>query len=230
MKKLAVVLIMMCASMQANAQLFTKEKVLNRENIDKKRWSWGYYLGFNNYGFKVDYINQNEIDVKRNMGFNVGLVGNLRINDYLDLRLEPGVVFANRNLEFPNLEENFEKEREVKSSYVHIPLLIKFSSKRINNFKPFIVGGASISHNLSSNENNPNDNSAGEFRMKTNVANLEVGFGIDFYLEYFKFTPSIRGVFAITDELVKDNDPNSPWTGDIDSMKSRGLFINFTFQ
>ncbi|MGO2102552.1 MAG: porin family protein [Psychroflexus halocasei] len=230
MKKIAVVLILICASMQANAQLFTKEKIRNRENVDKKRWSWGYYLGFNNYGFKIDYIDQNEIDVTRNIGFNVGLVGNLRINEYIDIRLEPGVVFANRNLEFPNLTETFEREREVKSSYVHIPLLIKFSSKRINNFKPFLVGGASVSHNLSSNENNPNDNSAGEFRMKTNVANLEVGFGIDFYFEYFKFTPSIRGIFAITDELVQDNDLNSPWTSEIDSMKSRGLFINFTFQ
>lgn len=230
MKKLAVVLVLICASMQANAQLFTKEKVLNKENIDKKRWSWGYYLGFNNYGFKIDYVTQNEIDVTRNVGFNVGLVGNLRINDYLDLRLEPGVVFANRNLEFPRVEEDFKSEREIKSSYVHIPLLIKFSSKRINNFKPFIVGGASISHNLSSNEDNPNDNSAGEFRMKTNVTNLEVGFGIDFYFEYFKFTPSVRGVFALSNELVHDNDPESPWTSDMESMKSRGIFVNFTFQ
>ena len=49
-------------------------------------------------------------------------------------------------------------------------------------------------------------------------------------LEYFKFTPSIRGVFALTDELVPDEDPNSPWTGNIDSMKTRGIFINFTFE
>ena len=57
-----------------------------------------------------------------------------------------------------------------------------------------------------------------------------MGFGIDFYLEYFKFTPSIRGIFAITDELVRDEDPNSPWTGNIDAMRTRGLFINFTFE
>jgi hypothetical protein len=230
MKKLLFVLIV-CFTYQSQAQLFSKERVLNRENIDKKRWSWGYYLGFNNYGFNTRYKDINaEVLVTRNMGFNVGLVGNLRINDYLDLRLEPGVAFANRTLEFPGFNEEFEAIREVKSSYVHIPLLVKFSSKRINNFKPFLVGGASISHNLSSNEDNPDDNSAGEFRMKTNVVNLEVGFGIDFYLEYFKFSPSIRGIFGLTDELVRDNDPNSPWTSNIAQMKSRGIFINFTFQ
>jgi hypothetical protein len=84
--------------------------------------------------------------------------------------------------------------------------------------------------NLGSNEASLDDNSAGTFRMKKWVYNYELGFGIDLYLEYFKFTPSIRGVFALTDELVRDNDPNSPWTGNIDGMRTRGLFINFTFE
>ena len=58
----------------------------------------------------------------------------------------------------------------------------------------------------------------------------ELGFGIDLYLEWFKFTPSIRGIFAISDELVRDDDPISPWTGNIDFMKTSGVLINFTFQ
>jgi hypothetical protein len=84
--------------------------------------------------------------------------------------------------------------------------------------------------NLSSNENNPDDNSAGQFRMTNTTYFYEVGFGIDFYLPYFKFTPSIRGIFAINDELIRDNDPNSPWTGNINSMKTRGIFINLAFR
>ena len=67
------------------------------------------------------------------------------------------------------------------------------------------------------------------FRVKRWVQSYEMGFGIDFYTEYFKFSPSIRGVFGLNDELVRDNDPNSPWTGNIESMKTRGVFINFTF-
>jgi len=65
---------------------------------------------------------------------------------------------------------------------------------------------------------------------KKNVFFYELGFGIDFYLTWFKFTPSIRGVFALNDELVRDFDTNSPWTSNITSMKTRGFFINFTFQ
>jgi hypothetical protein len=29
--------------------------------------------------------------------------------------------------------------------------------------------------------------------------------------------------------LIRDNDPNSPWTGNVASMRTRGVFINFTF-
>jgi hypothetical protein len=217
-----------------NAQLFSQEKVLNKENLDKKRWSWGYFLGFNIYDFQIKYKDpREEITVEKSPSFSVGLIGNFRLSDYVDLRLEPGVVFTSRNLNFnfpPNFGNQGDSFREVKSSYIHIPLLLKFSAERINNFKPFVIGGASISHNLSSNEDNPQDNSAGQFRLKTQNYYYEVGFGIDFYFDYFKFTPSIRGVFGMGDELVRDKDLNSPWTANIESLKTRGLFINLTFQ
>ena len=58
----------------------------------------------------------------------------------------------------------------------------------------------------------------------------EIGFGIDFYLEWFKFTPSIRGIFAINDEHVPDNEIDSPWTSNIRNMKTSGFVLNFTFQ
>ncbi len=233
MKKLLVVLLLFLSYQTTHAQLFTKEKLRNKENFDKQAWSWGYYLGFNTYDFKFEYKQAGpDIKVNKKAGFNVGLVGNMRINDYLDLRLEPGVMFVSRQLVFPNISPNAPtgNTRDVKSTYVHIPLLLKFSTKRINNFKPFVIAGLSTSINLSSNEDNPSDNMSGEFRMETSTYYWEIGFGIDFYLFFFKFTPSIRAVFAINDELIRDKDPNSPYTGNISSMKSRGIFINFKFQ
>ncbi len=229
--RLIFLLVFLLGFNYVNAQLFSGEKILNKENLDKKRWSWGYFLGFNMYDFQIKYKDKGkDIAVEKSPSFSVGLIGNLRLNEYVDLRLEPGVVFANRNLNFPNFVNQGDSFREVQSSYIHIPLLLKFSAKRINNFKPFVIGGVSISHNLSSNEDNPQDNSAGQFRLKTQNYYYEVGFGIDFYFDYFKFTPSIRGVFGMGDELVRDDKPESPWTDNIESLKTRGIFINFTFQ
>jgi len=237
MKNILIAIIFLFTYQVANAQLFGKERVLYKENMDKKRFTFGYTLGLNFYDFNFDYNEDlSDIQTEKSFGFNVGLVGDMRINDYFNLRLEPGLVVTNRILTYePDyfqgvpFQDN-DLTREVKSTYIHVPLLLKISTKRLNNFKPFIVGGISTALNLSSNETNPDDNSAGQFRTKKSMYFYELGLGIDFYLHYFKFTPSIRGVFALNDELVRDTDPNSPWTSNIASMKSRGIFLNFTFQ
>ena len=219
---------------------FVREKIENLPNFDKKILHYGYFVGLNDYDFKFEYssnyytlLNLNDIEIEKSNGFNVGLIGDLRINDFFNLRFEPGLYANQRKLIYPDQEglssEN-DKIREIKSTYIHLPLLIKFSSLRINNFKPYVVGGISSSLNLSSNEKNNDDNSNNVFRMKSNSLYYEVGFGIDFYLTYFKFSPSIRGIFSFKNELVNDNDLNSPWTSNIENLYSRGLLINFTFE
>ena len=237
MKKIIALLIAVLSFQTVSAQLFSKERIKNIENIDKARLSYGYFLGFNSYDFNFDYFeDKKDIQVNKSIGFNVGLIGNLRINDYIDVRLEPGLYITSRELVYD--ESYFDGMaftdsdliREVKSTYIHIPLLVKLSTKRLNNFKPFVVAGISTGLNLSSNQDNPDDNFAGEFRTEKSLFFYELGFGIDFYLYFFKFTPSIRGVFSLNNELVPDNNIDSPWTGNVKSMKTRGVFINFTFQ
>jgi hypothetical protein len=146
MKKIIIVLLILLIAQTAKAQLFSKERILNRANIDKKTLSWGYYIGFNNYDYYFDYKEQNQGDntdilVTGETGFNVGLLGNLRISNYFDLRLEPGLSFTKRNLVFPGFTDPKDNLREVKATYIHIPLLLKVSTKRLNNIKPFLIGG-----------------------------------------------------------------------------------------
>ncbi|MEB8330243.1 porin family protein [Flavobacteriaceae bacterium KMM 6897] len=215
----------------ASRAQFNEKPVMNLENEDKHPLNWGYYLGFNQYDFKFDYKNDlGDVLTQKSIGFNVGLIGELRINEFLDVRFEPGLTYTSRILGFPGFTSENEAIREVKSTYVNFPLLLKVSTRRLGNWKPFLIGGVSSSLNLGSNEASLDDNSSGTFRMKKNTYAYEMGFGIEFYTEYFKFTPSIRGVFGLSDELIRDNDPNSPWTGNIESMKTRGLFVNFTFE
>jgi hypothetical protein len=233
-----ICLLFFSSSLQAQ---FNERPVINLENKDKKFLNFAYYLGFNQYDFKFDYKeNDDDILVNKTFGFNVGVVSEFRINEFFDIRFEPGLSYTSRSLGFPfpdaeliGLSEAEQKRkvlRDVKSTYINFPLLLKASTKRLGNFRPFLVGGLSASLNLGSNQDALDDNASGTFRMKKFVYNYEMGFGIDFYLQYFKFTPSIRGVFAITDELVPDNDVNSPWTGNIGALRTRGVFINFTFE
>ena len=211
-----------------------KTKIENLQNFDQKKIHFGYYIGVNNYNYKLDYFNnpyhEKRIEIKNSFGLNVGLIGDLKLKKNLNLRFEPGLKTNKLNVLFSdvNLTGN-NNLRKIKSTYIHLPLLIKYSAKRYNNLKPYILGGLSTSFNLSSNQDSPEDNNNGVFRLKTNSFYYELGFGIDFYLQYFKFSPSIRGVFSLKNEVVPDLDPNSPWTGNINKMSTRAIFINFSF-
>lgn len=232
MKK-TLILLFLIVSCQLQAQLhtFSKKPIIHQENFQKQRVHWGYFLGFNSYDFKFFYKENQpqEIEVKSTTSFNVGLIGNLRLQEYLDFRLEPGLFYTQRNLKFPGFDNDRDAIRNVKSTYIHVPLLLKFSSKRIGNFRPYMVGGSSMSYNLSSNSKSLTDNSERRFRMNKVTFNYELGFGVDIYLEYFIFSPSIRGVFGIGNEIIPDNDPNSLWTGNVDAMKTRAVLLNFAF-
>lgn len=233
MKKIIVLFLLALANVghSQTKGMFSYDPLVNLENFDKSTVYWGYFLGFNSYGFKIDYKNlqPKDIQVENTTGFNVGLVGDVRIQEYINLRFEPGLYYTQRNLTFPNFIRDYDTYREVKSTYIHFPLLLKYSALRTGNIRPYLTGGFSTTLNLGSNSKSIDDNLQQRFRMKQWSTNYEIGFGIDLYFEYFKFSPSIRGVLGLKDELIRDNDPNSPWTSNIESLKTRAILINFTF-
>lgn len=230
MKKLSLVFLFICVNAHAQYGIFSKNPLINMETFQKQRVHWGYFLGANTFDFKFDYqAVAEEVKVENTFGFNVGLVGNLRINDYFDLRFEPGLYYSERNLTFPNIPNPTQAFREVKSTYINFPLLLKISSQRTGNVKPYLIGGVSTTLNLASNSKALDDNFSGRFRVNEWTYNYEMGFGIDIFTEHFIVSPSIKGIFGFGNELIPDNNPNSPWTGNIVNMRSRGVAINLTF-
>lgn len=240
MKKAFLILIAFLFVIPASAQLFQKRDRRNVDNLpifDKRRLHYGFYLGLNQNDFKVNYRPSNfpnaTVEVKPTTGFNVGLIADLRLHKNINLRFEPGLISNSKTLYFNNnsaLLNSRDSVREIGSTYLHLPLVLKFSTDRWNNVRPYVLAGVSYDHNFSSNQDNSDDNFSGEFRMKTTNFMYEVGIGIDIYLYYFKLSPSIRGVFAMNRELVDDNGANSPWTSPINVFSTRGIFINFAFE
>ena len=211
-----------------------RERVDNLPTFDEKKLRYGFYLGVNQNDFKLNLKNSSipnaNITVEPTAGFNVGLIADVRLHKNLNLRLEPGLVSNSKNIYFNHLTTKQDSVREIGSTYLHVPLLLKFSTDRYKNIRPYILGGVSYDYNFSSNQDNQDDNSAGQFRMKTHNFMYEVGLGVDIYLYFFKFSPSIRGVFAINNEIKYDKDSNSQWTAPVNFMGTRGVFLNFAFQ
>jgi len=205
---------------------------------DKKLLRFGYYIGINSVGAKMEYHptatgQPFRIQVTQKPSFDVGLLADFRINEFLNIRFHPGVAFVERDILFPFSKTSFSKpllERNLKSNYVRLPIGIKLNTRRIRNARPYIMGSLSYNMNITSEENNSEDNESGTFRMKSNMYAWEFAIGSDIYLPFFKFSPSVHGVFALNDEFVPDEDPNSPFTKNIKSMKTRGVFLRFTFE
>ncbi len=212
-----------------------REEILHLPNFDKPMFHYGFYLGLNRNDFKISYkpssITSPDVVSEPNIGFNVGLIGDMRLHKNINLRFEPGLISNTKRLTFNHISgTEAQRVREVGNTYLHLPLILKISTDRLNNIRPYVLGGFSYDHNFSSNESNEDDNFAGEFRQHANSIMYEIGIGVDFYLPYFKFSPSIRGIFAIKSEMKYDSRSPSQWTDPIDFMGTRGVFLHFSFE
>jgi len=218
----------------SNSMLAQRDRVEYLPSFDKRKLHYGFYLGLNQNDLKIDYTTSNysnaSISVTATTGFNVGLIADLRLHKNINLRIEPGLISNSKTLAFTHINSKQDSIREIGSTYLHIPFVLKFSTDRMDNVRPYVLAGISYDYNFSSNERNANDNAGGEFRMKKHNFMYEVGIGIDIYLYFFKFSPSIRGVFALNNELKYDNSATSQWTSPVNYFGTRGVFLNFAFE
>ena len=242
----------------ANAQLFkTRDRADNREEDDLRLFGYGFYLAANNFDYKIVldpnygiFGTKNLVQAKASYGFGAGLIGRLRLNEFFDLRLEPGLQFVEREIYFdtqsndqfaagnaanppftPRVLSDVDKLRTIKSTYVDIPLLLEMHGDRWYNSRPYAAAGVNWMMNLQSNSNSDDDNMQGIFRSTTSNFAWSAEIGIQFYFSRFKLTPAFRGTFMTNNEIVADNATTPPyWTSAMASAKSRAFLFVLKFE
>ncbi|MEG0931548.1 type IX secretion/gliding motility protein PorT/SprT [Algoriella sp.] len=256
MRKNLLIALSFAAASIANAQFRpNNDRSENRTETDQKKFSFGYFLGTNMMSYKIvpkaqdnplpgapqtpddDGVNQYGLvylDQESKAGFSVGLIARMRVNDYVDLKVEPGLHFAQRILHFNNYIDPTDVtkvQREVKSTYIEIPLLLNFHGDRWFNTRPYIQGGLGYAMNLQSNEDKEDDNATGLFRTTTNNFNWQAEIGIEIYFKRFKLTPALKGMFFFNNELVPDKATTEPyWAGSLNSLSTRALVFSLKFE
>ena len=228
---------------------FSQRKFQNLPDFDTQKVHWGFYIGSQYTGYQLDFRERNDPDavniVENTIGFHLGLVSSIRLNKFLNLRFEPGFINQKHIMYFVNPDLRLKAESggsttifqktdypsgHIGSNYLHIPILLKLNGARLHNAKPYLIGGLAYNFNFSSNENSTEDNYNGIFRSQSHNLTYEIGFGTDFYFSFFKFSPSIRGVFNINNQIKYDIDPLSQYTSFMESMKMRGVFLTLSFE
>ena len=254
--------ILLSSNLQAQTfnNLFrTKDRQDNLEDFDLKKFSYGFYLAANNFDYKMVMNpifgmdgNQILVESKSTYSFGAGLIGKMRLNEFLDLRIEPGLHFVQRDLTFNTFEHNSQYSggtnynlpfdpitnpsdeqinKVVKSTYIDIPILLEVHGDRWYNSRPYAAAGINYLVNLQSNQTSTSDNLLNTFRSTTHNFGWSAEIGIQLYFSRFKLTPAIRGTFFTNNELVSDNATTQPyWTPAISTLQSRAFMLVLKFE
>jgi hypothetical protein len=164
---------------------------------------------------------------KPETGFNLGIVVDKRIHDYVRLRFLPSLSFSSRKIVYTYQEGDttFTRERHVESTFIMFPLLVKLQSKRLGNFGAYVLGGGSYSIDLASDKKV--DPASQLVRLKRNDFYGEAGGGVDFYLQYFKLGLEVKVLSGLRDILYHDG---SKFATPIKRLNSHMVFFTMTFE
>ena len=171
-------------------------------------------------------------DVSRiSPGFQVSIVSDLRLADYFSLRFLPGIAFGQRTLYFYNSKDSlFARKMELESNFLDFPLVVKYKSKRVNNYAPYIVAGGNIRYDLAARKDYEEGSNI-YVRLKPFDVYFEIGFGIDIYLQYFKFSPELKLSTGIRNILVSEPAAGFPqYVKSIDRLNSYIIMLCFHFE
>ena len=210
-------------------------RLQNQPKYDNRTVHFGFCLGINFFDFQI----RQKADLAANPnlfslysdpspGYSIGIISNLRLAEFLDLRFIPTFAATVRRLYVDMIDpytlERGIKEFEVESSFIQFPFELKYKSERINNHRWYVLGAIQYSIDLASQEKVEDDTI---FKIKRNSTDAQIGVGVDIYFEYFKFSPQIKASFGLNSLLVEDG--TVPVSG-IDQLMNRCLLINFTFE
>jgi hypothetical protein len=214
-----------------------KPKPENLRKYDRQWIHFGFLLGINSADFNVepsanmrDFDSIYVVESQRESGFSLGIVANLRLGQFFDLRTIPALSFSQRNLEYTIVgvhNQPYVVVKKIESTFLEFPLTLKYKSVRINNGRAYVLGGLRYSLDLASQKNVARED---EELVKLNRDDFlyELGFGIDFYLKYFKLSPVIMLSLGMNNMLVKEED--NIFSASIDRLTSKLVQVSVTFE
>jgi len=245
MRKILVAILAFLISGAASAQV---AKPRNLPAFDYKKLHWGFTVGLNS----MDYAIKRSADATvypdvigfQPAGFQVNIVSDLRLSDYWNLRFLPGINLGSRDMLYfdPDTWEPIELPTKnpdapnpysmtIGSSYLDFPLLLKFRSERVNNYRPYVIGGISYRLDMSANKSFDPEGDDLILRKKSDYY-IEVGFGIDQYLQYFKYSTEIKLAIGLRN-MIKPGEyreSNFEYVDAIDGIRSFLVMLNFHFE
>ncbi len=216
MKRFLYILFVLALVLPAAAQ---KRKVQNKPYIDFRPLHFGLLVGLNLQDAEFTNVGPQSVVMPDgtsqdayvlcdadiwNPGFSVGVLADMRLSNHFSFRVVPSMHFGSKRLIFRNMFDLSESgqplttTQDLKNTYISVPLDIKFSAQRFNNYRPYVMAGISPMLNLAGKDQE-------YVQLSRFDAMVEVGLGCDFYLPFFKLIPEIKFCYSLFDTLDRDH-------------------------
>lgn len=214
-----------------------KQKPKNESWYDEKLLHFGFSLGFNTMDFKItpsqEYLMQDslypEVSIL-NPGINIQIVTDLKPARNFDIRFLPGVSFGQRVVRYYKNTVLYNDDQSLESSFLEFPLLLKYKGARLNNVRPYVIGGLNYRYDLAAKKEFDEEKPV-YIRLKRPDLYYEVGTGLDFYLTYFKLSIELKMSNGFRDILVDETAAGHPeYRNAIERMKSQIWVLAFHFE
>lgn len=242
--------LMLSVTINADAQ---KRQVLNLPTYDIQPYHFGFILGINHMLFSVKTVDNlpsikwdsdqspdvfgdsmyvYSVTSSPTPGFSVGILANLRLGKFTDLRFIPTLAFGERLLNYNILRyRNGEKlfvdvQKSITSTIIEMPLEFRYKSKRVNNVSAYVLGGAKYSLDLASQKKDKGGANS-NVKLHRHDFSLEAGVGFEFYTTYFKFGTEAKMGYGFNNLILKEN---NLYSGSIDQLHSKVFLLSFTFE
>lgn len=194
-------------------------------DYDAKAVRFGYFLGLTNTYFNVKFnnyfVNKDNyygITSPATYGLKMGGLANVRLNDYFDFRVLPTVAIYGRRLQYNYIDtslpaedpKKYKETQELReTAWFELPLMFKYKSERRGNVRMYVFGG--VRYGVETNAVNRKKKQ--QFTTKGSDFSIEYGTGIEFFREYFKFSPEIHFSHGLHNLVDPVNNIGTPLAG-----------------
>lgn len=251
------VIILMLVTFSAKAQ---EKYVMHLQDYNEQPYHFGFVLGFDQmlysvrtvddlYSFKYwhgsnevpgldpdKYYRVQSVSASSSPGFSVGILGNLLLSRYFDLRFIPTISFGSRTMVYKfavSSDNTFLVDttetinKPLNSTYLIFPLLIKYRSWRRNNVGAYVLGGMSYSIDLAAIKRTNQAANNGLIKTRTHDAEVQLGAGFDFYTKYFKLGVEAKMLYGLNNLIINEGDI---YSGSVSQLHSKVFMLSFVFE
>ena len=220
MKKIQITFLFIVLAFAGKAQF-------NVHELGRKDVYFGIALGINVGDHKIIHSSvrpENDsiryFKPKIGPGFNLGIICNYQFHKYFDLRFIPTLSFSDKNIEYEDLDHNLIK-KSISSIYLDFPLLLRFKSQPIKDFRIYVIGGVRYDYDLASNVKARKADDV--IKLAKHDVAAEYGIGFMIYFPYFILSPEFKMSHGVIN--IHAPTPGLIYSRTIERMYSR----TFTF-